>query len=828
VLQFHDALRARSPEPGGLGPFFDRAAEELDDPEDEGARKLEAQTRFLEASLEAYRRDLEELGLVDPPGARERLREEVFPYERALVLGSDTLDPLDFELLWNAAGLEEVFLAASEPAAELPPAIARRFSTVRTAGDERPAPPRFLVPAGGDTAFVARDREEVLTAVARLLKVLEDDGRLPPLHRVAVVVPSPLPNLYLAKNVFADASVPFQLQDSFPLAAEPYVAATDVVLEFVETRAHCAASLALLRNPFFSFPGVSGLEVAALDDFTLRYREPGGIERWASLRERLSRPPLQPTLPGIDGGDREARALPAVAALVAASEALAPVAETGPLTRKVECLLRFLAAYGRIPPARHSNERSLRAREAFLSILERLAAAAQRVDDPPLELGAFREKLRRAIESHTFALRTEETGIQIVDARSAPFGAFDLVLLLGLNEGEWPVRSERNIFYPPWLLRDFGWPSDREHLASERRKFLDLLELGGKHVALFRHEIEDEVPTVPSPFLDDARSIAFERDDFETVAADELEDVVVTRSEALERRLVAPRDGHDDAPSGTAGQVDRPLHVPEPISPTALELFLRCPFKYFSRHLLGLDEEEDVDETLSPLDRGRILHEILQEAFSEWDRGREAPRAIDPGSYDEALALFRRIAISKIPPAHRGVEIHRLFGGAGEPGPIPWLLRREMASGAPRQRLLEHSFQSALRFEVGPRGERPWYVRIKGRVDRADVDADGLLHVFDYKSGRAPSEEIALQVPLYAMALAQELDVPVREAAYLSFRDRKAASRADFAKASDLLLLAFDAIERGRFGPRPYRDHLCGSCGFAGVCRKQIVESEAR
>lgn len=830
LLQFHDALRLRSDGSEGLARFFARAALELDDPDDEGGRKLEAQTRFLEASLEAYRHDLAELSLVDPPGARERLGEERFPFDRALVLGSDTLDLLDLELLGNAPGVEEVYLAVSESVAELPEAIARRFTALRAASEDRGKPPRLLLPAGGETAFVARDREEILTDVARLLKLLEDDGRLPPLHRVAVVVPRPLPYLYLAKKVFGEAGIPFRLQEGFPLAAEPFVAAADVALELVATRAHRAASLALLRSPFFAFPGVSGLEVAAFDELTLRYREPGGIERWRSLRERLGRPPLQPALPGIGAFDRDARALAAVEALVAASEALSPLAVSGPLTEKVDCLLRYLADYGRIPPSPSpsSTERSLRARRAFLDILERLADAARRVDDPPIEFGSFRDKLRRAIESHTFSLRTGEAGVQIVDARSAPFGSFDLVLLLGLNEGEWPLRSERNIFYPPWLLKDFGWPSDREHLASERRKFLDLLELSEKHVALFRHQIEDEVPTVPSPFLEDARSIAFEREVIETAGAAALAELVVTRSEALECRLVAPRSGYEDAPApGSAGRIEGPLPIPEPVSPTAMELFLRCPFKYFSRHILGLEEEEDIEETLSALDRGRILHEVLQEAFSEWDRGGETPRSIDAESYDEALALFRRLALSKIPPGQRGVELHRLFGGAGEPGPIPWLLRREMARCAPRRRLLEHAFQSPLRFEVGPRGERPWYVRIKGRVDRADVDPDGLLHVFDYKSGRAPAEEVALQVPLYAMALSQELDVPVREAAYLSLRDRKAVPRADFAKATDLLLLALDAIGGGRFGPRPYQEHLCESCGYAGVCRKQIAESEA-
>jgi ATP-dependent helicase/nuclease subunit B len=409
------------------------------------------------------------------------------------------------------------------------------------------------------------------------------------------------------------------------------------------------------------------------------------------------------------------------------------------------------------------------------------------------------------------------------------FGSFDLVVLVGLNEGEWPARSDRNIFFPHWLLRDFGWPSDRELLARERRRFTGLLGLSSKHVALFRHQLEDETPTVASPFLDDTRAYFAERgrapeqETPETIDA-RLHEIVVSRAEALRRGLVARPEGV--VVRRRAGEVGGPLTVPEPLSPTALELYLRCPFKYFSQYLLGLEEEEEVDETLTPLEHGRILHELLKEGFDEWDRGREAPRPVEPESYEEALALFRRVGLSKIPPEHRGIEMERLFGGAGEIGAIPWLLRSEMSRGRPRRRLVEQAFQSALRVERGPRGESPWYVRIKGRVDRADVDDEGYLHVIDYKSGRAPAQAVTLQVPLYAMCLATELSTPVREATYLSFRDRKATSRADFDKATELLVRSFGAIQDGRFAPRPYRVHLCNSCGFVGVCRKEIVEGD--
>ncbi|MGH9390761.1 MAG: hypothetical protein ACRD1Z_14180, partial [Vicinamibacteria bacterium] len=442
VLDLYDEILARSPLEGGdrgLDGFFARALEELDAPDDEGAMKLAAQTRFLHASIEEYRsvlNGLGELGLLDAPSARLALSGEDFPFERVFVVGSETLGVADLDLLSKAPALAELFVVIPSPANELPEPLARRFSVVKAMEDGRAdldSPPRLLVPGReGELTFVARDREEAFTDVARLLKALEDDGRLPPLHRIGVVVPRPLPYLYLAKKVFGEAGIPHQLQDSFPLATEPYVAAVDLVLELVATSSHRDSALALLRSPFFAFDGVSEVEVAAFDELTLRFREPGGVDRFRALLSRLNRKPLQPSLPGVEGPDATARAIPALSALVSSSDALAPLSEPGPLTAKIDCLRRYLRT--RFRP--NADSRLNRAKAAFDSILERLEEAAHRVGDPPREFAYFREKLRRAIEQHTFAVRSGETGVQIVDARSAPFGGFDLVLLVGLNEDE--------------------------------------------------------------------------------------------------------------------------------------------------------------------------------------------------------------------------------------------------------------------------------------------------------------------------------------------------------------------------------------------------------
>ena len=808
ALRFYDELRA-----GGftLEELESAALEEFDVPDDLGAQKLVEQTRFLVAALADYRSTLASLGYEDLAAARRRLTGATIPYDRILVYSVHSLSAAELRLLVRARGPRSVELLAIGGESDAP-----EIEGLEEAPTIHRASEKARLASGA--SLVARDREESLVDAIRVLTALGADT-----ERSAIVVSRPLPYLYLARKTFRDASVPYRLDDSFPLAAETFVAAVDVVLELVEADARRTAALDFLRNPFFTFPGVGPSEVAAFESMTLRFRATGGFSQWERLRDRLARAPGQPALPGMGGGGETELALPALEALVSVGERLGPLRTGGddgapPTVRAgIACLTSFLLELA--PP--EDDPRHQRARAAVLEILERLEQTETLLGERSLPFRDLREKLRRAFEARTFDERAAGSGVTIVDADSAVFGDFDDVVVLGMNDGEWPARGPRNIFYPQSFLRRFGWPSDRELLASERRRFRSLIRLPAERVALLRHQLEDEAPTVASPFLDEVSELV-EGGAPALASPEALAGLVVTRSEALRRGLLRP-----EAPlpaRGPAGVVGGPLRVPDPVSPTALELYLRCPFKYLSRHLLGLEEEEDLDDVLSPLERGRILHEVLEQGFRLWDQGRDAPRPIDAESYDEALALFRDLAKRKIPRDGRAIELARLFGSSGEPGAIEWLLRWELSREPPRRRLVEHAFRTPLRLDRGPEGERPWFVRVKGRIDRTDVDDFGQLHVLDYKTGRAPDAAVTLQVPLYAMCLSQELAAPVREAAYLSFRDRRAVARTDFDDARSRLVETVGAIRAGSFPPSPYLDTLCSSCGYVGVCRREIEE----
>lgn len=59
-------------------------------------------------------------------------------------------------------------------------------------------------------------------------------------------------------------------------------------------------------------------------------------------------------------------------------------------------------------------------------------------------------------------------------------------------------------------------------------------------------------------------------------------------------------------------------------------------------------------------------------------------------------------------------------------------------------------------------------VKLIGRIDRADLEEDGTLHVIDYKTGKYNEEDISeLQLQLYSIIVSANQKMPVTKASYL-------------------------------------------------------------
>ena len=497
ILAFYDELRRH----GRTVADFERLAVSTLEPGadyDRGAARLLQQTRFLVATLSAFETAMDASGR----GDEHRVRAAAIDtggtgIAHVIVTVADQagdrhgLWASDFDLLARMPGLSRLDVVATDPL--LDAGFLERVHDLLPGLEEHRAgpatpPPTLLVPASPGSAaapraFVLRDREEELAHIARTLK----RERRAPLDRTGVVFQRPLPYLYLARQVFEDARLPWQALDSLPLAAEPFAAAVDLVFSVLAADFTRAALVELLRSPHFQFEGdgrrLSASDVAACDAFLAGRKYLGGVER---LEEMAADGP------------------PAVAAAAAIARELDAALRTSSASGQIEATLHFIEAHERAPePQSAASPRHARARAAVLSAIEKLRHAQRTHDDRPLTIGELSGAVRRWIGGQTFSPRLGGSGLNLLDARAAAYADLDAIHIVGLTDGDWPERAERNIFYPQSLLAQLGWPNEQDRVRAARVRFQDLLRLPLRSVSLCTIVLEDDGLVSPSPLLED-------------------------------------------------------------------------------------------------------------------------------------------------------------------------------------------------------------------------------------------------------------------------------------------------------------------------------------
>ena len=844
VLAFYDELRRRDKTVAAFERLMSGSLEPSADI-DRGAERLLRLTRFLAAAFEIFEARVRDTGRIDEHGLRARLLDAPEAYTPAprhviVTVPDQAADPrglwlADYDLLARMPGIERIDIVATENVLAagyhqrlhdvLPGIEEGRFGTAASL-------PVLAAPAPHDAThpdrwFVCRDREEELAELARDVKQRRDAV----LDRTAVVFQRPLPYLYLARQVFADAQVPYQTLDALPLAAEPFAAALDLVFAFLISEGTRASLVALLGSPHFSFDAdphaLTRSDVAAADKTLRALKYVGGWDRLASIAAE--------------------RSVPALSAAAAAAIELRGVADASSASEQVTSLMAFVSAHERLPSDHDPwRARHLRARAAVLAALESLRDAHRIHDDRPVPVADLMNTVRRWIEAQTFSPRTGARGVLLLDAPAAAYADVDEIRLAGLVDSDWPDRGRRSIFYPTSLLTQLGWPVDADRLSAARARFQDLLRLARRRVSVSTFTLEDDAIVPASAFLEEVESCGLPVEHVpppeparvflhEALSEDP---VIAAALSGPAREWLALRASRSDAAGevyhGAAG-----LRGAGVYAVSSLERYLECPFKYFAAYVLRLPEERDDESGLTPQERGQFLHAVFELFFDEWQRTGHG--TITTHNVADAVALFERIAearLATLPESDRALERTHLLGSAAAPGLAERAFAFEIEQGGEIiERLLEHELEGEFVFSTSA-GARA--VKLRAKADRIDLMSDGTLRIVDYKLGKAPKPARALQLSVYGVCAEQSLSGrhdrswTLGRAGYVAFREKNpfvalggnTSLREAVGAGQERLLGAIDAIERGEFPPRPDEPFLCTRCAYASVCRKDYVGDE--
>ncbi|MEZ4799802.1 MAG: PD-(D/E)XK nuclease family protein [Flavobacteriales bacterium] len=181
------------------------------------------------------------------------------------------------------------------------------------------------------------------------------------------------------------------------------------------------------------------------------------------------------------------------------------------------------------------------------------------------------------------------------------------------------------------------------------------------------------------------------------------------------------------------------------ISPSALNKFLTCPLDFYYRYILGLGEEEEVEEYISAATFGSAVHDVLENFFVEY---------VDSFPTKAELLQFRESLGPLLEKAfHRHYGIGDLDYGENYLQYSLALKMLEKAVDFEISQLEERekegrwckiaSIESFLKAEI-PNGEIPFPLNIKGKADRID-DESGTIRIIDYKTGAVSDSDVKIK-----------------------------------------------------------------------------------
>ncbi len=881
MLRFYDQLRRQSQR---LNRFAQLVEETLGGPEgDRGTARLLVQTRFLTETFREYERRADRSGGWDEHRLRDYLLSDHGPavppdksgpfsqsgqppaFDHVIVTVSDWVgepDGLfvaDFDLLSRLPGLSRLDLVCTHRMLESgfherihgwwpgldemdAPEIFQERDSEAEAERDRGGRRRPILEVPTDVGeatsaaeprlwFTLRDREEELVAVAHHVKAVHrTDTDPPPFDRAAVVFKRPLPYLYLAGATLGAARIPFSAVDALPLAAEPFAATLDLVIEAVSSNFSRDGLLALLATPHLTCGnGVPLMAVRALDNELRTRGYIGDVSKLEALAEDWT---AEASRPALDAALSLARELTAIRAVA-------------PASTQLRRLRAFLADRLRSEESGEASSagRDARVRSSMMALLSGMAEAHQAHHDPEWTAEELAAAVRRRMEEQTVEVTGDGWGVQLLDDRAARYGDFDDITIVGLIDRDWPEPHVRNIFYSPALLKALGWPSESTRRRAADARFLDLLESATRRVAISTIALDDEAMVMRSMQLDEVARLGLSSHPRTDVAAR------ITADDALSTDPVSLAPLFPVAREWAQMRQQRPA-ADEPAfhgfvgtfasrswSVSALETYLACPFKFFAKHVLGLEEEPEDSDVMDPRQQGMFVHRVFEVFFDRWRRSGRG--SISAGTLDEAREQFAAVVedeLQRLHEAEAGLERTRLLGSPAAAGLGEAVLRMEAERPVPVvERLLEHRLDGELQLETSD-GTRT--VCVRGKVDRIELLEDGTFRLVDYKLGWPPQRSRALQLPIYGLAAERHLagrhgkTWMLGEAAYLAFKGPKRvvplfSNDTDrtkvLAAAQQRAVDTIDAIDRGEFPPTPDDVYLCELCSFASVCRKDYV-----
>ena len=250
------------------------------------------------------------------------------------------------------------------------------------------------------------------------------------------------------------------------------------------------------------------------------------------------------------------------------------------------------------------------------------------------------------------------------------------------------------------------------------------------------------------------------------------------------------------------------------LSPSRMNDYLECPQKFFYTKILKIDvEERDWDAS----NFGNIIHNILENAV------RQAKKTGNYTSKDEVTAIFKQNLDAEAFTSEVRKEMYEKHAESIFENFYPNFIQISP------QRIddVESDFDS-----VNVNGDL-----ISGKIDRIEKNSDGTYELYDYKTGKPPSQNEVMpdgkkeghfnQLCFYKYAYEKWTGYKVSRVGLIYVEDHtksiyKELDNDDMQRIENLITQTYKNIRALKFDPN-HKSESCKYCAYKQLCKLEVV-----
>ena len=341
-----------------------------------------------------------------------------------------------------------------------------------------------------------------------------------------------------------------------------------------------------------------------------------------------------------------------------------------------------------------------------------------------VEMPTYYKMIKRVLQAGKVDFIGEPlAGLQVMGALETRGIDFKNLIILSMNEGQFPRKSTAMTFIPYNLRKAFGLPTYEHQDAIFAYYFYRLLQRADNISLIYNSNNEGLNGGEMSRYIyqlmyTSKLNIKFENTEYH-IKGRIPHTIKITRDFLVSNVLQKYTEGSGE----------------NSLSPSAVNYFKNCSLKFYFRYILGLKEPQEVSEEIDNALFGNILHFSLKEIYKDLVNSEVSSQMLDvvlknekniDRAIDQAFAIsyYNDENMKTVPYTGKNIIIREVIKKY-----LMQMIRKDMEKTPFTIVSLEEKYQMQIPLYNGQ-----FVVNMAGTIDRVD-DIKGKIHIIDYKTG---------------------------------------------------------------------------------------------